>query len=179
MLSNNKCSSKFIFLFIISISLSGILSYEDYYEINICSPETCPYPSLCISKTTCKCKDGFYNTNFDINDYSNKCNYKMKSSNSPFWVEIITNIGIGHMMIGNHKIGIFKLFYIITTLCFFYYVCMSEKNSQKNLNDNYHLVINAINLILCFGVLLWWLIDAICFGINKYKDSNGIKLYDY
>ena len=179
MLSTNKCPTKLFFLIIFTFSINKIYTYEDYYEIDICSAKTCPYPSLCISNTICKCKGGFYNTNLEDNDYSNKCNYKMKSSNTPFWVEIITNIGIGHMIIGNYKIGIFKLFYIISTICFFYYVCMSEKNSKKYLNDNYHLIITIINLLLCFGVFLWWLIDAICFGTNKYKDSNGIKLYNY
>ena len=165
----------FFFLFL----LKQILSYEDNYEVNICSPETCPYPSLCISKTICKCKDGFYNTDLHINEYSNKCKYKMKSSNSSFWVEIITNIGIGHMLIGNYKIGICKLFYMISTLCFFYYVCMSEKNSQKYLTDFYHLIIAIINFILCLGLFIWWLIDAIFFGINKYRDHNDIKLFNY
>ena len=169
----------FIKILFIILSLKQFLSYEDYYEINICSPENCLYPSLCISKTVCKCKDGFYNTNLDDKNYQNKCNYKMKSSNTPFWIEIITNIGLGHIIIGNFKIGFFKFFYMLTTLAFFYYVCMSEKNSQKYLSDTYHLIITLINFLLCFGVFIWWLIDAICFGINKYKDNNGIKLYNY
>ena len=169
----------FIKIFFIILSLKQFLAYKDYYEINICNAETCPYPSLCISKTVCKCKNGFYDTNLDDNNYQNKCNYKMKSSNTPFWVEIITNIGLGHMIIGNFKTGFFKFFYMITTLSFFYYVCMSEKNSQKYLADTYHLIITIINFLLCFGVFIWWLVDAICFGINKYTDNNGIKLYNY
>ena len=176
MINANKI---FIKIFFILLSLKQFLSYKDYYEINICSPETCPYPSLCTSKTVCKCKDGFYNTNVDDNNFQNKCNYKMKSSNTPFWTEIITNIGLGHMIIGNFKIGFFKFFYMITTFSFFYYVCMSDKNSQKYLSDKYHLIITIINFLLCLGVFIWWLVDAICFGINKYKDNNGIKLYNY
>lgn len=159
--------------------IKEIISYTNYYETYDCSTRTCPYPSICVSKTICKCKEGFYNTNLDYNDYPNKCNYKMKSSNTSFWVEIITNIGIGHMIIGNYKTGIFKLFYMISTLCCFYYVCMSDKNSKKYLVDCHHLILSIINLFLCLGVLIWWLIDAICFGINKYKDSNGIELFNY
>ena len=174
--STNK---QFIKLLILtSFTLRQILTYENFYEVNICSPKTCPYPSLCLSNVICQCKEGFYNTNSDNNNYSNKCKYKMKSSNTPFWVEITTNLGIGHMIIGNIKIGIFKLFYIISTLCFFYYVCMSEKNSQKYLTDNYHIIISILNSFLCLGVFIWWLVDAICFGLNKYKDNNGVKLFD-
>ena len=163
----------FIFLF------KQIVSYENYYDVKICSPETCPYPSLCVSKTTCQCKKGFYNTNLNSKDYSNKCKYKMKSSSTPFWVEAITNIGIGHMLIGDYKVGIFKLFYMISTLCFFYFVCMSDTNSKKYLVDGYHLIISIINLLMCLGVFIWWLVDTICFGINKYKDNNGIELSNY
>ena len=174
---NKKYINQIIFFFL--FLFKNGLSFKDNYEVKICSPETCPYPSLCISKTICKCKDSFYNTDLTNNDYSNKCKYKMKSSNPPFWVEIITNIGIGHMLIGNYKIGICKLFYTISTLCFFYYACMSEKNSKKYLTDTYHLIITIINFLLCLGVFIWWLIDAICFGINKYKDDNEIELSNY
>jgi len=165
-----------LILFLFYFLIKRILSYENYYEVNICSPETCPYPSLCTSKTICTCKEGYYNTNLDNNNFSNKCKYKMKSSNSPFWIEIISNIGIGHILIGDYKIGIFKLFYMISTLCFFYYVCMSDKNSQKYLTDKFHFIIAIINFFMCLGVFIWWIVDAICFGINFYKDNNGIKL---
>ena len=164
-------------IIILTVFLKKVLLYEDYYEIKICSEETCPYPSLCISETICKCKEGFYNLNFD-NNYSNKCKYKMKSRNLSFWIEIITNIGIGHIIIGNYKIGICKLFYLTSTLCFFYYSCMSEKNSLKYLNDDYHLGICIINFLLCLGVFIWWLVDSILFGINKYKDGNGFELFN-
>ena len=177
MINIKKFNIQKIFLFFIFIKC--ILSFENNYEVTICSAETCPYPSLCTSKTICTCKEGYYNTNLDNNDFLNKCKYKMKSGITPFWIEIITNTGIGHMIIGDYKIGIFKLFYMISTLCFFYYVCMSDKNSQKYLGDTYHFVISIINFVLCSGVLIWWLIDAICFGINKYKDNNGIKLFNY
>ena len=103
----------------------------------------------------------------------------MKSGNTVFWIEIITNIGIGHMLIGNYKLGVLKLFYIAFTFCFFYYVCMSEKNSKKYLIDAFHLIIAIANFVLCLGVFVWWLIDAILFGIYKYKDNNGIKLFNY
>ena len=164
---------------ILLIVIKLFVSYENYYEVEKCLPETCPYPSLCLSNTICKCKEGFYNINEDKINYINKCNYKMKSSNTPFWIEIITNIGIGHMIIGNYKIGIFKLFFVISSFCFFYYACMSDKNSLKFLADNYHLLINFINVFLCLGVLIWWVIDTVCFGFNIYKDNNGIKLYNY
>ena len=160
-------------LFTLMILMNNIFTYESVYEVENCSPDNCGYPSLCISKTLCKCKEGFYN-----DDNSNTCNYKMKSNNTPFWVEVITNIGIGHMLIGNYNVGISKLVYIIFTLNFFYFVCMSEKNSKKYLTDNYHYILSIINLILCLGVFVWWIVDAICFGINKYKDSNGINLFN-
>ena len=100
----------------------------------------------------------------------------MKSSYSPFWVEIITNIGIGHMLIGNYYLGSLKLFYIFFTIGFFYYVCMSDANSRKNLGDCFHVILSVLNLVFCLGLLTWWIVDAIFFGFNKYKDSNGVEL---
>ncbi len=172
---------KYVFnlIFIIFILFNSIKSYDNFYEVNSCSAENCLYPSLCISKTICKCKEGFYNTNFENNgNYENKCKYVMKSSYSPFWVEIITNLGIGHMIIGNYYLGILKLFYIIFTLGFFYYVCMSDANSRKNLGDCFHVFLSVLNLIFCLGLISWWVVDAIFFGINKYKDINGVELFD-
>ena len=166
-----------IFIFLIFVLIHIINSYDNFYEVNLCSAENCPYPSLCISNTICKCKEGYYNTNLDLNDdYKNKCNYKMKSSYSPFWVEIITNIGIGHMIIGNYYLGSLKLFYIFFTIGFFYYVCMSDANSRKNLGDCFHVFLSVLNLVFCLGLLTWWIVDAIFFGFNKYKDSNGVEL---
>ena len=172
---------KYVFnlIFIIFILIHSINSYDNFYEVNSCSAENCLHPSLCISKTICKCKEGFYNTNFENNgNYENKCKYVMKSSYSPFWVEIITNLGIGHMIIGNYYLGILKLFYIIFTLGFFYYVCMSDANSRKNLGDCFHVFLSVLNLIFCLGLFAWWVVDAIFFGINKYKDINGVELFD-
>ena len=172
---------KYVFnlIFIIFILIHSINSYDNFYEVNSCSTENCLYPSLCISKTICKCKEGFYNTNLENNgNYENKCKYVMKSSYSPFWVEIITNLGIGHMFIGNYYLGILKLFYIIFTLGFFYYVCMSDANSRKNLGDCFHVFLSVLNLIFCLGLFAWWVVDAIFFGINKYKDINGVELFD-
>ncbi len=167
------------YVFIILFLIQKINTYEDYYEVTECSSQNCLYPSICISNTICKCKKGFYNTNTEKNDnFQNKCNYKMNSSYSPFWVEIITNLGIGHMIIGNYFLGILKLFYIIFTLGFFYYVCMSDANSKKYIGDCFHLFLSILNLIFCLGLFTWWIVDAIFFGINKYKDNNDVELFD-
>ena len=167
------------YVFIILFLIQKINTYEDYYEITECSSQNCLYPSICISNTICKCKKGFYNTNTEKNDnFQNKCNYKMNSSYSPFWVEIITNLGIGHMIIGNYFLGVLKLFYIIFTLGFFYYVCMSDANSKKYIGDCFHLFLSILNLIFCLGLFTWWIVDAIFFGINKYKDNNDVELFD-
>ena len=166
-------------LIILLILIIKSFSYNNYYKVNSCSPETCLYPSICISSDICQCKKGYYNTNVDLNDnYDKKCSYKMKSNFSSFWIEIITNMGIGHMIIGNYYFGGIKLFYIIFTLCFFYYVCMSEANSKKNLGDCFHIFLSILNLIFCLGLFSWWIFDAIYFGINKYKDSNNIELFN-
>ena len=177
MIKNKKYS--LIFIIFISLLIHNIYSYDDFYEIDKCNSETCRYPSLCISNTICKCKKGFYNTNTDTNsNYEKKCNYEMKSSYSPFWLEIITNLGIGHMIIGNFSFGVLKLFYIIFTFGFFYYVCMSDANSKKNLGDCFHVFLSILNFIFCLGLFAWWIFDGIFFGFNKYKDSNGIELLE-
>ena len=162
-------------IFILFFLLKTILSYNDYYQVENCSADSCPYPSLCESNTICKCKKGYFDLN---NNNTERCNYKMYSNKNSFWVEITTNIGIGHFLIGKKFKGFLKLFYMLFTLWFFYYACMSDKHSKKNLVDTYHYILNFINLFLCCGVLIWWLIDAIYFGLNKYKDSNGIDLID-
>ena len=178
MLYKEKYVSFNFILVLLLIQIEIIFSDNDFYEVDECSSENCPFPSICISNKVCKCKEGFYNTNSDSNDYENKCSYEMKSSYSPFWVEIITNLGIGHMLIGNYHLGLLKLFYVIFTCGFFYYVCMSDANSKKNVGDCFHVVLSILNLIFCLGLFAWWIVDDIFFGFNKYKDNDGIELFD-
>ena len=47
-----------------------------------------------------------------------------------------------------------KLFYVIFTCGFFYYVCMSDANSKKNVGDCFHVVLSILNLIYIIIFLL-------------------------
>ncbi len=159
---------------IMMIKLSS--THDNFYNVSLCSIDSCPYPSICVSETICQCEEGYYDIKELNGEKKDRCSYKQKSNKAPFWLEIILNLGFGHIYIGYYHIFFLKFLYISFTLGFFYYVCMSDKNSRQHVVDSFQYIISILNLLFCLGVLIWWLIDTICFFFNIYKDNNGVKL---
>ena len=147
-----------------------------YTAINIqCTTTNCPEPNFCNDAgDTCYCSKGYVNDPRK-NDPEKYCSYKQHKQLTSFLWELLTNFGIGHLIIGNVAKGLFKMLFciILFTLCGL--ICakvLTIEGSKNALGITVTLTVYA-----CFIILfIWWIVDAICFGCNKYKDHNKVPL---
>jgi len=155
-------------------NISPIPTPIDYFnaKLDTCNKQTCiPLYGFCSSSTNCTCLHGYANAPNVNNKNSNKkaCDYNQKKQVTAFLLEFFLNSGYGHFYIGKWWLGLVKLiivFIIPTTLCFLMCCLDFFKNTL--------FYVLSIGFIVLSSV--WWLVDIILFGLNNYKDSNGVPL---
>lgn len=138
-------------------------------KININTNQTIECGKGLYNGTICICDKGY------TYDDSNKCLYKQKKALTSLLVEIFTNIGIGHMIIGRTLFGIIKLMLgVIPWLVNILGVCsvIRVKPSEGVLG----LIVSILLFISSLVFFVWWIVDAFLFGFNVYKDGNGKEL---
>lgn len=155
-----------------------------------CTKVNCMYPNQCLpDNKTCKCALEYaeYLLNKNLKEGEKRidakimktfCNYKRKSKFVYFLLEIIFNIGLGHLYAGNLATGIVKLTLVFLP-CFIFSVlmCMGIMSSSKIADTavfGYCMVVMAI----C-AVSMWWLCDVILISIGYYTDGNGVPLLSW
>jgi hypothetical protein len=125
-----------------------------------------------------------------------KCCYKRKSQFMAFILELVVGFGLGHFYIGNSFIGYLKLISYIVMYCaccsigccfcnrdesYYKKVTKDSKISNETftIDENKLLILKILNFIMVFsacGFCIWQVTDAILFGLNFFRDSNGIEL---
>ena len=151
-------------------------SHSLYTAINIqCTTTNCPEPNFCNDAgDTCYCSKGYVNDPRK-NDPEKYCSYKQHKQLTSFLWELLTNFGIGHLIIGNVAKGLFKMLFciILFTLCGL--ICakvLTIEGSKNALGITVTLTVYA-----CFIILfIWWIVDIVLFAGNKYKDHNKVPL---
>ena len=68
---------------------------------------------------------------------------------------------VGHFYSGNYFVACIKILFPI-----FIIILLFMKG------DTYKLIGSTLGCMLS----VWWLIDAVLYGTNSYKDQNGVKL---
>lgn len=154
-----------------SANLSDYLSVQNY-TISIIN---CPEPNVIDQENgICYCQKGMANYPFD--GYEGVyCQYVQKNQLTSFLWELLTGIGIGHFIIHQYVKGSFKLI-----LCLFPF-CIGILNlfgviKSKNSEGASGLIISILFSLSLLSWSVWWLTDAIMFGLNKYRDSNAVPL---
>lgn len=140
----------------------------DPYEIantkTSCTQMNCFYPNVCISNFVCKC--GNENANYFKDSISSEnppyyCAYGRKKQLVAFLLEFFLP-SFGHLYAGQYAIGVLKLL----LPCVFVVLLYVIQNT---------LVKGIAGAGLC-GMSIWWLVDIILYGLNKYSDQNGVRL---
>lgn len=150
---------------------------EDYLSVKgeIITNVNCPLPNVAdTDNKICFCEKGY--ANFPFSGVEGKfCQYKQKPQLTSFLVELFLGMGIGHFVIGQNIMGSFKLILVVLPcilgglgLCGVIKTKMSEGTSG--------LIISILLYSMSFAWFIWWLTDAIMFGLNKYRDSNEVPL---
>lgn len=148
----------------------------------------------------CICDEGYTDL---VSDADVKCCYKRKSQFMAFLLEFTLSFGLGHFYLGNFFIGCLKLvsFVILCCTCCTIACCFCYRNEYNNVNVNpedvrnvgYHKggiddnkgkfdpplkmkIFNLVMIFSCFGYFFWQIADLVLFGMNFFKDSNGVEL---
>ena len=135
-----------------------------------------------VNAIECKCIKGYTNLNEDAEV---KCCYKQKKQLTAFILEMIFSLGVGHFYRGHTFFGLLKMITIsFIELLMIVYSCIvyNGEHLRKGGREEkakwsiFNLVGTIFMFLGCFAFLLWQIIDAVMFGLNLYKDENGIEL---
>ncbi len=161
-------------------------NYQYYFKTNIaCSNTNCMIPNgVCVDNSTCKCLDGwavFQDANSPQTMYPQACNYQQKRQLVAFLLEFFFPCGIGHFYAGRVLMGVMKLILLalpILALCLgFCGIIASPHGEGKSDASGACVLIMAIFIYGSYCALgIWGFVDIILFGINSYKDGNGVPL---
>lgn len=142
-----------------------------------CSNQNCPTPpNFCASSGNihaCICGDDYANYPF-FPIHGQYCTYERKKQIVAFLWEII-NLGIGHYYIGNTLRGIFKT--IVMAVPFLILLGGKLRLVKYKTNEGTTGIVMFIIMCVFFlAAFIWWLVDLILFGLNKYRDGNDVPL---
>lgn len=138
-----------------------------------CNVETCPEDrGICSLDDKCYCLTGY--TTVKDTKYGNfDCNYNQKSQMVAFLLEFLLSFGSGHFYINNYAIAIPKFIFCTS---FIVITCVLPLIASRNKNRQ---LASFVPYFQCLAMVLfcsWQIFDSILFGLNRYKDGNGIKL---
>ena len=140
-----------------------------------CSETNCPKPNTCIDEYNfCMCDKSMANYPF-IGHNNQYCTYKRKRQVVGFLWELFTNVGVGHYYIHHIVRGVFKSILTVTPLVIF---TLGKLRLLKYwFNEGTTGIVMASIMCACgLAAFVWWLVDAFMFGLNKYRDYNGVPL---
>jgi hypothetical protein len=128
-----------------------------------CTQVNCPYPSTCVADYVCKCGPEVANYFVDSEMKDNPtyyCIYSRKKQLVAFLLEFFIP-PFGHFYAGQYLIATLKLVMpCILLLLFFIQNAVAKSISGAG---------------MC-GLSIWWLVDIILYGINKYADQYSVPL---
>lgn len=143
-----------------------------YEAFGKCNNSTCVHGN-CSSNNTCVCNKGYAQL---PNSNSNKlCNYKLYSQLKAFFLELFLVLGFGHLYCARILNFLLKLFIILLllTIDIFtkYFLKITSYHSKKT--------VYVFSYIFYAAIVIWQVVDIIMFGLNYYKDGNGMPLWVY
>lgn len=145
----------------------------------VCSTKNCvaPYGFCSDNNTVCKCLSGYANyVPEGESSYDYYCTYKQKKQIIAFLMEFFVSLGTGHFYSGRILFGVFKLLIMLGPLILSVLMCCTAMLKDRDSSTCMGLFVMIGSCTFVCGGLIWQLVDVILFGINSYKDGNGVPL---
>ena len=123
-----------------------------------------------LKDNVCDCDKGY--AKLSTNE---PCNYEKHKQLTACLLELFTNLGIGHIILGKYIFGFSKMALgIIPWMFNILGICgvIRIKTSQGKWGTFMAIFLFVASL----AFFIWWIVDAVIFGLNKYKDANNIEL---
>jgi hypothetical protein len=143
-----------------------------------CSISNCPKPNTCSDEYTCRCAVGFADFRQSENKPELSCQYAQKKQLKAFFLEFFLAHGIGHMYAGRIGYGIFKFFFFFVPFILSVFLCCCGFSVKLNIDSGGCVGMTIIIILCSFCCIatLWQMVDLVLFGMNRYKDANGVPL---
>ena len=164
--------------FILTITLS--LSYIYSTELKIQTEEKqCNNDKDCNNGTCfnfmCTCNFGFID--YTDNGIFKRCYYEQKSQMKAFLYELFINFGAGHFYLSNNKVGFLKMSAFIFGLLLICLFPLTIKFFNDRFESDFSVILfSCVYYYYVIGIAVWYIFDLVYFGMNSYRDSNGIPL---
>ncbi len=129
-----------------------------------CAQTNCSFPNMCVAEFVCKCGPGFANYFENSADQQNPnqyCPYGRKKQLISFLLEFFLPPS-GHFYAGQYLIAVLKLL----LPCALGLMLVFIENA----------LVKGISGVGICGMSIWWLVDVILYGMNKYPDQNNVPL---
>ena len=144
--------------------------FEIFFSEGECNDQTCNQKNgKCVDPNKCVCNLGY--SNYKLKPSNKTCSYKLKNQIIAFLLEFFLCFGVGHFYCLRYLMGIIKLCSFIVIIIFDCVMKNIKYKSNKARNG-----ITVFIYCLYFILILWQIFDICMFGMNKYKDGNGVPL---
>merc|ERR1712087_708776 len=171
-----------VFMLVIFSAISGVFS-QATPEPYACDELTnCDARGRCSTDDDgdwiCLCDDGY--TTHPANDPGTAeedqvfCNYKQKQQLTAFLLQwFFGYFGGGHWYVGLTTLAGWHLGVALFICCGTCCIAAVAAGAQE---PNALVAVNCCACCGFLGLFVWWLVDIIRFGMNWYKDGNGVEL---
>lgn len=119
----------------------------------------------------CQCNEQY--ATYPFNSKTDYCTYKRKKQWKVFVLEAVLAFGSGHLYSENYGRGISKLIFWIIGWAFF--IMMRVFSVKKGKKDELAFIFSMLSCVFTFGMIIWYVIDVVMIGLNRYRDGNGIN----
>jgi len=110
-------------------------------------------------------------------DSNQQCNYHKKKQLAAFLFEFFLGFGAGHFYCENYTIASLKLTSFLFGICIICLLPLTAKFINDRCESDSMVILTSCFYYLCaMGLAFWFIYDLVIFGMNKYKDGNGIPL---
>ena len=107
---------------------------------------------------------------YDNQEY---CTYKRKKQWLAFVLEAVVAFGAGHFYTENYERAIPKL--IFWLIGWFLFITMRVISVKREKRDEVALIFAMLSCVMTIGMIVWYAVDVIMIGLNRYEDGNGIN----
>ena len=160
----------------ITSSSSSIIDYLDgTCSIVKCGTSVCATsPNGQCVNDTCTCHKGYTSKE---DDYPVSCCYKQKKFVIAICLEIFLSFGFGHLYRGDKIVAFMKMsVYLILTISLSVLMYGAYKRRGHYKGFWFNTARSACLLVCSCTYIGWQITDILIYGLNGYKDENGVDL---
>jgi hypothetical protein len=138
----------------------------------------CNRDSDCLNGTcvnsVCVCTHGYTTYPPDSNP---QCNYELKRQKTAFFYELFLSFGAGHFYCERNLMAAMKLVCFILGILIICLIPITTKYLSERINSDVLVItVSCVYYIYALGLAYWFIYDLVMFGLNRYKDGNGLDL---